>query len=209
MEARTRSTSPLPIFAQADHWFRRARAALLEALPCRKGCSRCCIGPFPITVFDIDELQRGLAVLPSERRATIIERAVRQTTAIRTAYPILVDDRSLDGWTDQSIDELVTQFADLPCPALQADGSCGIYAFRPVTCRTMGVPVETAGVMSGACDVQTSVPIVRLPRSIRDEEDRFAEQEARAIAMLQETRTDAGEEVLLPFGFLPEPSRAN
>ena len=203
------STSPLPIFEQADHWFRRARASLLEALPCRNGCSRCCIGPFPITMLDVDELQRGMAALPPEKRAGIVERAVRQTTAIQAAYPQLGDDRKLDDWSDQVIDELVTRFADLPCPALQDDGSCGIYPFRPITCRTMGIPIEKAGVMSGACDVQTSVPLVRLPQSIRDEEDRFAEKEARAIAMLQETRHDSGEEVLLPFGFLSEPERAS
>jgi Fe-S-cluster containining protein len=203
------STSPLPIFEQADHWFRRARAALLEALPCRNGCSRCCIGPFPITMLDVDELQRGLSTLPSERRAAIMERAIRQTTAIQTAYPQFVDDRRLDDWTDQAIDELVNRFADLPCPALQEDGSCGIYPFRPITCRTMGIPTEAAGVISGACEVQTFVPLVRLPQTIRDEEDRFAEQEAQAIAMLQETRLDSGEEVLLPFGFLPEPERAS
>lgn len=201
------SRSPLPIFEQADHWFRRARAALLEALPCRNGCSRCCIGPFPITMLDVDELQRGLAVLPPERRAAIMERAVRQTTAIQAAYPQFVDDRRLDGWADQAIDELVTRFADLPCPALQEDGSCGIYPFRPITCRTMGIPIETAGVVSGACEVQTSVPLVCLPQTLRDEEDRFAEQEARAITMLEESRRDSGEEVLLPFGFLPEPER--
>jgi len=110
------STSPLPIFEQADHWFRRARASLLEALPCRNGCSRCCIGPFPITMLDVDELQRGMAALPSERRAGIVERAVRQTTAIQAAYPQLGDDRKLDDWSDQVIDELMTRFADLPCP---------------------------------------------------------------------------------------------
>jgi Fe-S-cluster containining protein len=203
------STSPLPIFEQADHWFRRARASLLEALPCRHGCSRCCIGPFPITILDVDEVQRGMAALPPERRAGIVERAVRQTTTIQAVYPQLGDDRMLDDWPDRAIDELVTRFADLPCPALQDDGSCGIYPFRPVTCRTMGIPVETAGMMSGACDVQTSVPLIRLPRSIRDEEDRFAEQEARAIARLRETRHDSGEEVLLPFGFLSEPPRAS
>ena len=203
------STTPLPIFEQADHWFRRARASLLEALPCRNGCSRCCIGPFPITMLDVDELQRGMAALPSERRAGVVERAVRQTTAIQAAYPQLGDDRKLDDWSDQVIDELVTRFADLPCPALQDDGSCGIYSFRPITCRTMGIPIEKAGVMSGACEVQTSVPLVRLPQSIRDEEDRLAEKEARAIVMLEETRHHSGEEVLLPYGFLPEPERAS
>jgi hypothetical protein len=36
-----------------------------------------------------------------------------------------------------------------------------VYEFRPITCRTMGVPVESDGMVHGACNVQTAVPIIR------------------------------------------------
>ena len=203
------SSFPSAIFDQADHWFRRAKAALLGTIPCGKGCCRCCIGPFPITLVDVKELQRGLRTLPAAPRRRIEERARRQTTTIEAAYPHLASDPLLDSWTDDQTDELVSRFADLPCPALQEDGACGLYEFRPVTCRTMGIPMETHGMVTGACDTQTFVPVIRLSQSIRSEEDRLAEQEARLLEKGRTGRALVGDEVLLPYGFLPESNRAN
>lgn len=205
MEA-PRSSLPLSIFDRADHWFFRAKAALLGNVPCGKGCCHCCIGPFPITLLDAEELRRGLQELPAVQRQNIEERASLQTTAIETAYPDLATDSLLDGWPDCKVDELVARFADLPCPALQEDGSCAVYTFRPLTCRTMGIPVEADGMVNGACDIQTSVPIFRLSQPLRAEEDRLAEQEARLLEMEKRRRSFTGEELLLPYGFIPESS---
>jgi Fe-S-cluster containining protein len=208
MQARP-SSVPSSIFDRADHWFRRAKAALLGSIPCGKGCCRCCIGPFPITLLDVEELRRGLRTLPRAPRRRIEERARRQAAAIQATYPHLARNPILDSWPDEQIDELVTRFADLPCPALQEDGACGLYEFRPVTCRTMGIPMETGGMVGGACDTQTFVPIIRLSQSIRTEEDRLAEQEARLLERGRPGRALPGDEVLLPYGFLPEPNRAS
>lgn len=208
MEA-PRSSFPSSVFNRADHWFRRAKAALLGSIPCGKGCCHCCLGLFPITLLDVEELQRGLRTLPAAPRRRIEERARRQTAAIEATYPHLASDPILDDWPDDQTDELVARFADLPCPALQEDGACGLYEFRPVTCRTMGIPMETHGMVNGACDRQTFVPLIRLSQSIRAEEDRLAEQEARLLESGRTGRALAGDEVLLPYGFLPESNRAS
>lgn len=205
MEAH-RSSLPLSIYDRADRWFFRAKAALLGNVPCAKGCCHCCIGPFPITLLDAEELRRGLQELPAVQRQNIEERASLQTTLIETAYPDLATDSLLDGWPDCKVDELIARFADLPCPALQEDGSCAVYTFRPLTCRTMGIPVEADGMVNGACDIQTSVPILRLSQPLRVEEDRLAEHEARLLEMERRRRSSTGEESLLPYGFIPESS---
>ena len=44
---------PAPLYQKTDHWFQRATAALLGEVPCRLGCTSCCIGPFPITLLDV------------------------------------------------------------------------------------------------------------------------------------------------------------
>jgi Fe-S-cluster containining protein len=208
MEA-SRSSIPSSIFDRADHWFFRAKSALLGTIPCDKGCSRCCVGPFAITLLDVDRLQRGLQMIPVGTRKQIEERARRQVAAIEARYPHLTADPIVDECPDDQIDQLVTQFADVPCPALQDDGSCGLYEFRPVTCRTMGIPIETAGLVNGACDIQTFVPVVQLSRSLRTEEDRLAEEEARLLEIERRRRALSGDEVLLPYGFLPESHRTN
>ncbi|MBI4401974.1 MAG: YkgJ family cysteine cluster protein [Nitrospirae bacterium] len=192
------------LLAHSEAWFNRARAALLGELPCRQGCCRCCVGPFAITILDAAELQRGLATLDGSVRQDIEATAHRQTAAIEAEFPRLSESPFLDGWSDPEQDAVVERFADLPCPALGSDGSCHVYPFRPVTCRTTGIPVETDGLVEGACQVQTAVPLIRLPRSLRDEESRLAELEADEIDARRRTAPPAGEEVLLAYGFLAE-----
>jgi hypothetical protein len=57
---------PAPLYQKTDHWFQRATATLLGEVPCRLGCTSCCIGPFPITLLDVHTLQQGLAGLPPD-----------------------------------------------------------------------------------------------------------------------------------------------
>lgn len=192
---------------QADRWFERARASMSGAIPCEKGCHRCCIGPFAITQLDVDRLQEALRHLPAEERRVIHERAARQVAAMEWAFPTLRRSPSLDLWDDRDIDALVAQFAALPCPALHPDGSCIVYADRPLTCRLMGIPVDEDGMVRGACEVQTSVPLIRLTPSFRREEQRLAELEAALLSVRPiepHARSQQGEEVMLPYGFLDQ-----
>ena len=195
------------LFQQADRWFQRGQAALLDSVPCRQGCTRCCYGPFAITLLDELELQQGLQALPSQAQRDIQLRAQDQVAAMEAAFPRLTQSRHLDQWSEQDLDDLVTRFGDLPCPALSSDGSCLVYAHRPITCRLMGLPVETDGLVHGACEVQTFVPVIRVSQALRQEEDRLAEKEAWLIAERRQITSSDGEELLLPYGFL-SPSAA-
>ncbi|ALA60724.1 YkgJ family cysteine cluster protein [Nitrospira moscoviensis] len=197
------SSAPFRLFEQTAHWFARARAALLDELPCRPGCHRCCIGLFPVTLLDREAIKAGLSSLPSATREAIVDTAARQAGMIAAAVPRLAESRCVDQWPDADLDALAEQYRDLPCPALQKDGSCGVYAFRPLACRSMGIPIETDGIVQGACEVQTSVPLVRLSSSFRREEDLLAEAEAEQLAALRRKRGADGDELLLPFAFLP------
>ena len=196
-------SDPPPLYRKTDHWFERATAALLGEVPCRPGCTSCCIGPFPITLLDVQTLQQGLNGLPPDHRHRIEQRAVEQTVAMETLFPQLTQTDLLDTWSDQDIDRLVTEFHHLPCPALEADGRCGVYHHRPLACRSMGIPTEDRGLIHGACEVQTFIPILRLPSTFREEEVRLAQEEAVALEALRHTIGSTGEEVFLPYGFLP------
>lgn len=201
--SRTADTlSTLP--QKTSRWFDRANAALLGQVPCQAGCCRCCIGPFPITILDRAEIQRGLRQLSDRQRRTIQESALAQTTVMEAAFPPLSASPFLDHWPDPLVEQLVEQFADLPCPALDADGRCAIYDSRPLTCRSMGIPPEENGTVEGACDLQTSVPLVRLSAALRQEEARLAGEEAGQLAALQQAESAEGEELLLPYAFLPQ-----
>lgn len=194
---------PSPLSQRTDHWFKRARAALLSQVPCRAGCSRCCIGPFPITVLDTHLLNEGLSRLPTAQRDQIEERAREQITAMETAFPRLHTSPYLDKWPDREVDHLVSDFHESPCPALDHNGHCSLYEHRPLTCRSMGIPTEDGGITNGACEVQTFVPLVRLSAHLRAEVDRLAEQEGTELDAYRAGTGSKGEEVLLPYGFLP------
>jgi Fe-S-cluster containining protein len=190
------------LYKKTDHWFQRASAALLGEVPCRAGCTSCCIGAFPITLLDVQTLQQGLAGLPPDHRERITERAAEQTAAMEAAFPQLTSTGLLDTWSDLEIDRLVTEFQDHPCPALEADGRCGLYDYRPLVCRSMGIPMEVCGLTHGACEVQTFIPIVRLSSTFREEEDRLLEEEAASLEAFRQITGSTGEEVFLPYGFL-------
>jgi hypothetical protein len=66
----------------------------------------------------------------------------------------------------------------------------------------MGIPTEDHGLAHGACEVQTFIPILRLPSSFREEEARLAQEEAASLDALRRTTGSTGEEVFLPYGFL-------
>ena len=194
--------SPPPLAQKTDRWFQRASAALLGEVPCRLGCTSCCIGPFPITILDVQTLQEGLAGLPATQRQRIEQRAIEQTAAMETAFPQLTTTELLDEWSDQEIDRLATAFHQHPCPALEANGSCGLYEHRPLVCRSMGIPTERDGLAQGACEVQIFIPILRLSSSFREEEARLLQEESATLDALRLATGSAGEEVFLPYGFL-------
>lgn len=198
------ASRPSRLFDKTARWFERAHAALLNDLPCHRGCSHCCVGLFPITLLDQQELQRGLRSLPEEQRRTIEDTAALQVRMIEESAPQLAQNRFIDHWPDADIDSVVECYRALPCPALTSEGSCGLYAFRPLTCRSMGIPSETEGTVQGACAVQTSVPLIRLSRSLRQEEDRLAGDEASQLMQLRRQSGAAGEELFMPYAFLPD-----
>ena len=202
---------PAPLYQKTDHWFQRATAALLGEVPCRVGCTSCCIGPFPITLLDVHTLQQGLAGLPPDRRHRIEQRAKEHTDAMEAAFPQLTKSDRLDSWSDREIDRVVTDFHNHPCPALEASGRCSVYHHRPLVCRSMGIPTEDRGLVHGACEVQTFIPILRLSSAFREEEDRLVQEEAASLEALRQATGSIGEEVFLPYGFLasPEPGCSN
>ena len=196
---------PVSLQEKTSRWFDQASAALLGQLPCEAGCCRCCIGPFPITLLDYRHLREGVNRLPKDQRLAVQQQAVRHVASMEATFPQLQASPFLDTWPDPLIDRLVETFHDLPCPALDREGRCLVYESRPLVCRSMGIPTDHGDTVTGACEVQTAVPIVRLSPTFRTEEHRLAEEEARALSELQAELGEAGEELLLPYGFLPKP----
>jgi Fe-S-cluster containining protein len=196
---------PSTLFEKTAQWFERSKASLLGNLPCRQGCFRCCVGLFPVTILDRQEIQRGLQRLPEEQRRRIERTATEQITALTVAAPQLNANHFIDQWTEEDVDRVVERFETWPCPALERDGTCGLYEFRPLVCRSMGIPQDDGVRVTGACAVQTAVPLIRLSKAIREEENHLAGVEADEIEALRLSAGIVGEELFLPYAFIRAP----
>lgn len=132
------------------------------------------------------------------------DKAREQVNQLGVVEPRLVTSPFVDHWSNGEMDRLTTRFDSLPCPALEPDGRCGLYEFRPLVCRSMGIPSDDGVTVTGACAVQTSVPLIQLSKSLRDEEDVLARIEAQQLTNLRMTLDAQGEELLLPYAFVSE-----
>jgi Fe-S-cluster containining protein len=113
-------------------------------LACKPGCSQCCVGVFAINQLDAARLLNGLEQFKSqapERAARVLERARDAVARLSATFPgdpatgILDQSQEMkDRWNDFANDET--------CPALDPEkGTCELYEYRPMTCRTFGPPV--------------------------------------------------------------------
>jgi Fe-S-cluster containining protein len=132
-------------------------------LACRPGCFECCLGPFSITTAEAELLREGLAAIDPDRAARVRQRA--------RAYP-----------ADPSENE--------PCPALDPEtGTCDLYEWRPVTCRTFGPPLhfrdEALAVCELCFDGATSEEIAACEVEIDAERPEEDEETLVALALLR------------------------
>lgn len=127
-------------------------AAMAEAarkagswLACRPGCFHCCIGPFAVTPLDAQRLREGLAELETRdpKRAAEIRRRARESV-----------DRMTRQYTLEEILNVDAAGEDELCPALDpGTGTCDLYAFRPITCRTFGPAVRFGDEALAVCEL--------------------------------------------------------
>jgi Fe-S-cluster containining protein len=114
-------------------------------LACRVGCTECCQGPFPITVLDARRLAEGLAELQARdpaAAAAIRARARADREAMRRGFPGDGATGRL-GEDEAARERFFARQGARPCPALDPHtGACGLYAARPLTCRSYGPPVR-------------------------------------------------------------------
>ena len=111
-------------------------------LACRPGCHQCCIGVFPVSPLDAENLRTGLAAAEPAVADRIRARAAVSRERLTPNFP---GDPTIGAlFTEPHHEEAFEDFAnDEPCPVLDpTTGTCDLYAARPVQCRTFGPPVR-------------------------------------------------------------------
>jgi len=117
-------------------------------LVCRPGCTQCCVGVFPIAQEDAARLREGLASLTRtdpERFRHIDQRVQKSLARLDPWFPGDAATGILS--EDEQSTTLFEEFAnDEPCPVLDpSTGTCDLYEYRPIVCRTFGPPMQTPG----------------------------------------------------------------
>ena len=101
------------LLAKVDAFAARVHEAQSAWLKCARGCDACCRTRRTAWAVEVAALRAHLATLPPERREALTAR--RDDAEVR---------------------------AGARCVYLDDDGSCAVYAARPVLCRTHGPAVR-------------------------------------------------------------------
>lgn len=124
-------------------------------LACRRGCTQCCVGVFPISDLDVARLQEGLAALECLNPARASRIVARSRASVRRLSPDFPGNPKT-GVLGQGADaeRLFADFANEEiCPVLDPEtGLCELYEWRPMTCRTFGPPVRSEDGL-GVCEL--------------------------------------------------------
>jgi Fe-S-cluster containining protein len=123
-------------------------------LACRLGCAECCIGPFEITALDARRLRRGVRDLEARdavRAREVRARAAEQWRSFAGSFPGSAGCGTLSR-DEHGREAFFAAHSGVPCPALDpATGGCVLYAHRPISCRTYGLPVSCSGEVLAPC----------------------------------------------------------
>ena len=147
------------LLEQLDAWTADARARHPGVVPCRLGCTACCLGPFDISVSDALLLRETVSALPPERRATILRQADAAAARQRTFAPDWSPPHAVEQLGEERFDALSDAMALEPCPCL-VDGACAVYEGRPLVCRLMGLGLEAPDgrALPNGCPIQADFP---------------------------------------------------
>lgn len=167
-------------------------------LQCRIGCTACCIGPFDITTLDAARLAVGMALL-EQRHPRIVARlrarSREQWRMLGAAFPGDAETGRLDD-DDDDRERFFARFADLHCAALDPrTGRCILYAYRPLSCRSFGLPVRVGEEVLEPCELnfrEASPAEVKAATAEPDPEDR----EGQILADLAGVGIDARDTIV-------------
>lgn len=129
---------------KADAAFAQVQEKYPQQVHCGQGCSDCCHALYDLTLIEALYIKTKFDLLiTGEARGVLIENANEADRKIhrlkRQAYK--------DHEAGQSESEILEAMARqrVRCPALNDENRCSIYAIRPITCRTYGIPTQIGG----------------------------------------------------------------
>jgi Fe-S-cluster containining protein len=164
----------LALVMKVENFVAQVGARRASDLACKKGCDACCHAWLSVSDVEAEQVLAGLAALDPEQRARVRARG------------------------EQEREREDAQSEPARCALLEDDGSCAIYAFRPLVCRTQGHALRYP---SGFIPVQAIRLRTRAPSSASAEVDQatgevtwcplnYTESQPRSEDILDAERVD-------------------
>lgn len=129
------------LLQRIDQWFSTAIDRYPEHIRCTEGCSGCCRGLFDITLLDAVLVRQGFELLPVTCREEVADKARKRLAELQRHWPDLAPPFLLNHRPEAEWEDLMPDDDETPCPLLDSQGRCLIYAHRPMTCRLHGLPL--------------------------------------------------------------------
>jgi Fe-S-cluster containining protein len=147
------------LLERLDDWTAQARNRHAGVIPCARGCTACCHGPFDVSAADIVLLLEGFAAMPGDQQRRVFAQAEHITARIAAVEPAWRAPHDVGELGEDRFDALTMALASEPCPFL-LDGACSIHADRPSVCRVMGLGLLTQDdqYLANACPIQADFP---------------------------------------------------
>ncbi len=133
------------LVAETDVLFEHIRKAHPESVICEQGCSDCCSALFDLSLVEAMYVNKAFEknIPHSKERSDILGRAAdldRMATRMKREFYKAAKE-------GKDPTEIMAEAARLrlPCPLLNEENACVLYAHRPITCRLYGVPMNISG----------------------------------------------------------------
>lgn len=110
---------------KVDAFVASTTARRSDSLRCTRGCEACCHVWLSVGAVEAEAVRAGLGALPQEARDRVRERGRREQARAQVA-------------ARGSAREQDSEHGEARCAFLEQDGSCAIYAQRPLVCRSQG-----------------------------------------------------------------------
>lgn len=130
--------------AKVDEAFKRVSDAHPDLVLCKPGCTDCCLALFDVTLVEALYLNHKFNEnFSDDKRESMIEKANTTDRQIfklkRAAY-----QSTQNGEDENAVVEDMGK-KRVPCPLLNDEKHCEMYAYRPLACRIYGVPMAIGG----------------------------------------------------------------
>jgi len=123
------------------------------AIACRAGCASCCRAEVSVSTSEALLIHQTIRSMPADAQATVKLR-------VEAAFPQV-----------RGLDAAARRLLKLDCPLLSEGGTCGVYAARPLSCRSH-VSFDLAACLADA-DAPDPPILIPTSRSLTQQRDQI------------------------------------